>query len=105
MSDIPAKPAKKIPFFDPKLFWDVKYPTDEQFYGNSFFIIERILIRGDISDFLKVKEFYNISEIKEVLLKSRQISNKARAFFCIYFKLDLSQICLPEQLNQKLWSY
>ncbi|MEI6729414.1 MAG: hypothetical protein WCK98_07290 [bacterium] len=103
---MPTKTSKKVPDLDPKLFWDVEYPTNLQFSLNYFYIIERALMRGSIRDFLKIKAYYSKKQIQEVILNSRQFSNKTRYFFGIYYKLKLDQLlCLPERSNQKLWNY
>ena len=94
---------KPLPDLDPKLFWDIVFPTRSKFESNYFFIIERVLMRGDTKSLIKVINYYSTEQIKEVIIKSRQISNKTRAFFTVYLKID--NLCLPERSNQQLWFY
>jgi hypothetical protein len=90
---------------DKRLFWDVELPTPEQFDSHYFFVIERVLMRGKADDFAKILKYYNRSQIKEVVLKSRQISNKSRQFFGCFLKINKNQLCTPERSNQTLWHY
>ncbi len=90
---------------DKRLFWDVEYPSAEQFDFHYFFVIERVLMRGKSQDFAKVLSYYTRSQIKEVVIKSRQISNSTRSFFGTFLKINKNQLCIPERSNQTLWHY
>ena len=98
-------PKVKTLDLDKRLFWDVKFPTAEQFDSHYFFVIERVLMRGTTSDFANVLKYYKRTQIKEVVMKSRQISNKSRQFFGSFLKINKSKLCTPERSNQQLWSY
>lgn len=98
-------PKKPLPKLDPRLFWDVKYPTQNEFITHAFFIIERVLMKGGLVDFWQIYNFYDLKQIQEVVIKSRQIDNKTHTFFAIIANLNLKNICYPKQLNPELWNY
>ena len=81
------------------LFWDVRL-KDFDPEKNKKFIIERILLRGDLDDFKWAIDFYGKKDIKEIFLKSKKLDFKSQNFWCFYFNLDKSK-CIQKQSIKK----
>jgi hypothetical protein len=90
---------------DKRLFWDVELPTSEQYDSHYFFVIERVLMCGKTSDFAKILDYYDQQKIQEVVIKSRQLSNRARNFYGCFLKINKNLLCTSERSNQTLWHY
>ncbi|MEA2065243.1 MAG: hypothetical protein U9O66_03035 [Patescibacteria group bacterium] len=81
------------------LFWDVQLKNlNPKKYKK--FIIERILLRGDLDDFKWAVFFYGKDKIKEIFLKSKKFDFKSQNFWCFYFNLDKSK-CIRKQSIKK----
>jgi hypothetical protein len=90
-----------------ELFWDVAYPSSaeewDRFY---FFVVERVLQRGSIADWQRVRSYYGIQKVKEVFQKSRNLHPRARAFgVALYGDEAESKACSETALHQPLWPY
>lgn len=74
------------------LFWDVdpKMMNPER---HRRFIVERILVRGDVEDVRWAQKFYGSDALKEILLEAKTIDPKSLSFWCSYFNLD-TQRCI-----------
>ncbi|MCD6094571.1 hypothetical protein J7J39_01555 [bacterium] len=99
---------KKLPQFLKRYFWDVDFQKlDKKNY--SWFIIERILEYGDEKAVKWMEDNFRTEEIKNVLLKSKNLSLKSANFWQFIFNLDKNRIlCLKKsfQKRQKLiWKH
>lgn len=91
-------------------FWDVdfnslsfsanelKLSTNKQgFSVNKSFILKRLLDRGNTEAINWVKENYNRKEIGELLLTTRDISQKTANFWADFLELDRQKVpCLQK---------
>lgn len=74
------------------LFWDIDRGNID-LERNKRFIIERILARGDVDDFLFAEKTYGSDAIRETLLKAKTLDRKSLSFWCFYFNID-KQRCI-----------
>jgi hypothetical protein len=94
----------KPPRFNPSRFWDVDY-NNIDWRRDSFFVIERILQRGNLADFLAIEEFYPVLAITDVVKKSRQLDPRMRAYCMLRYDLKTSDLCIKEPCYPELWRY
>ncbi|MFA5831373.1 MAG: hypothetical protein WC878_06085 [Candidatus Paceibacterota bacterium] len=85
--------------FRPSLFWDTDVKTINP-KKNARFVIERVLSRGEISDFAVLKKMYSDDEMKKVVMENQTFDRKSQNFWCSYFNLN-SSLCTRNQLTQK----
>lgn len=76
------------------LFWDVDSGSIDPKQSRRF-ILERILLRGDVDDVRWAQAFYGDDALKEVLLQARTIDKKSLSFWCFYFNID-KQRCIQK---------
>ena len=71
--------------------------------ANARFIIQRVISRGSISDWKKIKEFYGLDFIKKEILHMRYLEPKTLNFFSVYFNLEknLFRCYSNQQWNQE----
>jgi len=69
------------------LFWDVDINTIN-FDENARFVIQRVIQRGSIKDWMTIKGFYGIEQIKKEVLLMRSLDSKTLNFFSIYFDIN-----------------
>lgn len=81
------------------LFWDVSL-KDLDPEENKKFIIERILLRGDLDDFRWAVNFYGKKDIKNIFLETKKLDYKSQNFWCFYFNVDKSK-CTRKQSVKK----
>ena len=81
------------------LFWDCDI-RDLNPLKHARFIIERILLRGEMEDFGWAKKTYGEEKIKEVILSNRTLDKKSQNFWCSYFNIDQS-VCTQNLSNKK----
>lgn len=83
-------------------FWDVDFDSlrlekKQSFSTKKSFILKRLLDRGDTEAINWVKENYNRKEIEELLLTTRDISQKTANFWADFLKLDRQKVpCLQK---------
>lgn len=73
--------------FSNRLFWDIdlnSLNTNELVR----FIVERVITRGTLNDWITLKEFYGLQKIKEEILHIRSLDPKTLTFFSTYFNLE-----------------
>lgn len=86
----------KIPSYFKSYFWDVNY-NDLDPIKDSSFIIKRSLDRGNTDSIKWILNNYNKEDIKNVVLKSRDISAKTANFWGDFFNLNQKDIlCLQK---------
>ena len=69
------------------LFWDIDLSSID-FTKNARFVIQRVIQRGSINDWITIKEFYGIDLIKREILLIRDLDFKTLNFFSIYFGIN-----------------
>ncbi|MBF0433347.1 MAG: hypothetical protein HQK83_18865 [Fibrobacteria bacterium] len=65
--------------FRKDLFWDVD-PEKIDYKQHARFIIERVLSRGSLDDWLYIKAKYTLSEIKKHVVNIRSMDKKSLSF-------------------------
>ena len=66
------------------LFWDVDISTLKR-KEHSRFIIERIVTRGNYSDWTNLRKIYSPSEIKIDIIQSRILDKRTLSFLSLYY--------------------
>ena len=92
--------------FSKNLFWDVE-EADLDDIQNARFIIERVLMKGRMSDWDALNRLYELSKIKEESLKIRYLDKVTLNFCSTYFEIPKSQFrCYTQpQSIQQLWQF
>ncbi len=91
---------------DISLFWDVEFENVD-YDKYSQFIINRVLLRGDIKDWQEIKFYYGIERIKQEILQMKYLDERTLNFCSIYFnisKIDFKCYNTP-QSTKELWNY
>jgi hypothetical protein len=97
--------SKKLNFSS-NLFWD----TDESTLNpetNARFIIERVLSRGRLSDWVALNQLYNVDRLKQEVLKIRYLDTVTLSFCSSFFNVPKSKFrCYKQpQSTQILWQF
>ncbi len=71
------------------LFWDVD-PGSLDVEAHSRFIIERVVARGNMQDWLMLKKLYGKKRIKAEVLQIRCMDKKTISFLSAYFRVEKS---------------
>ncbi|TWI85053.1 hypothetical protein IQ13_0207 [Lacibacter cauensis] len=77
--------------FSQKLFWDTAVEKID-LKKNQRYIIERVLTRGFLEDFYMLLQIYTTTEIKEALLKSKELDPKTINFCSNYFNIPKQEM-------------
>ncbi len=88
------------------LFWDTDI-TKIDYEKNARHIIERVLMRGMLTDWFEIKKYYGTERIKNEIIKIRYLDKVTLNFCSKYFKIQKKQFkCYnTEPSIQKLWNY
>ena len=89
-----------------RLFWDVN--TEKlNLEKDICFILERILNAGTYENFKEIIELYGYNKLKNKVVKSNNLSNKALNFASFFFSISKNQFkCYSKKLlNRELWNY
>lgn len=90
------------------IFWDTDFEKLD-FKKHSFYVIERILEYGDIPQIRLMQKMYPPSEIKAVVLKSRNLTQKSANFWADYYQLPKERVrCLSKsflKIRKSIWPY
>lgn len=73
------------------LFWDTDYKQID-FKKHSKAIIERILMYGSMDAYKWLFRFYEIGEIKQVIISSRQLDARTATMFMNFFNIPKEEI-------------
>lgn len=73
------------------LFWDTDY-TQIDFKKHSKAIIERILMYGSMDAYKWLFKFYEVDEIKQVIISSRQLDVRTATMFMNYFDIPKEEL-------------
>ncbi|KKS32544.1 MAG: hypothetical protein UU93_C0006G0023 [Candidatus Amesbacteria bacterium GW2011_GWA2_42_12] len=84
----------KLPEFLKPYFWDVEFDSI-QLQKSGYFVIKRVLDRGDTKSVLWLRKNFSDREIAEVLSKSKDLSRPTGNFWADILHLDKTQLpCL-----------
>ncbi len=88
------------------IFWDVDYDKLD-YEKNSRFIIGRVLMRGDVDDWLSIRDYYGLDKIKKEVLQIRYLDKLTLNFCSVIFKVKKEEFrCYnTEPSIRKLWDY
>lgn len=93
------------PDLSKSLFWDVDISTlNDQKHAR--FIIERVLTRGNWSDWQALKAFYGLQKIRDEALHIRYLDKKTLNFCSVLFNINKEEFrCYTTaQSIRELWS-
>jgi hypothetical protein len=91
----------KMPLFLKKYFWDVDFSRLD-FRKNPTYVSARILEYGDIKALKWLFGISRKSEIKKVVMKSRQLSPKTANFWSLFFNINRGRIECLRKSYQKM---
>lgn len=102
------KPPTKIPETLYKFFWDVN-PQKVNPAEKPYFVIQRLLDKGNIEAVRWVRENFSTADIAETFYKMRDFRAKVGYFWTLFLELDQSKvICIQphyRQMREALWPY
>jgi hypothetical protein len=79
-----AELNKYLSEFNPALFWDTDmkniHPED-----HSHYIIERVVTRGNMDDWRRIKAMYSLEKLQEASIQSRVLDKKTLNFLSLHF--------------------
>ncbi len=91
---------QKLPKFLKQYFWDVDF-NGLNLEKSRTFILKRVLDRGDTQALNWLKENFTNSEIKDLLLFTRDISQKTANFWADYLRIDRKKVpCLQKPYSR-----
>jgi len=86
----------QVPEFLRAYFWDVEF-EELQIKKNAFFVIKRVLDRGNLSDIRWLIKTYGKDEIKKVVMETRDLARHTGNFWADIFGLDKKRLpCLQK---------
>lgn len=92
--------VKKLPAFLKQYFWDVDF-AGLNFEKSRTFVLKRVLDRGDTKALNWLMKNFTKSEIKSLLLFTRDISQKTANFWADYLKIDRKKVpCLQKPYSR-----
>lgn len=80
-----------------QLFWDTQF-NKLDYSKNAGFIITRVLLYGDISDYKAVKKRYGLIKIKNVARNISYPNKKSLYFWSLIFHLPLNSLKCAKKL-------
>lgn len=88
------------------LFWDTDISKID-YEKNARHVIERVLMRGKLSDWFAIKEYYGKERIKAEIVKIRYLDKLTLNFCSTYFHINKEQFrCYnTEPSIRQLWDY
>lgn len=94
------------PDFSKALFWDIDI-KELDYEKHARYIIERVLTRGNWSDWQKLKAHYGLKKISDEAMKIRYLDNKTFNFIHTLFNIPKEKFrCYnTEPSIRKLWAY
>ncbi len=86
----------KVPEFLRSYFWDVRF-EELEIERSAFFIIKRVLDRGNLGDIRWLIKTYGKDEIKKVVMVTRDLARPTGNFWADILRLDKTQVpCLQK---------
>ncbi|MFO7789879.1 MAG: DUF6922 domain-containing protein [Bacteroidota bacterium] len=97
---------KELPKLNKSLFWDVEI-NNLDYEKHKRFVIERVLTRGNLSDWKELKSFYGLKTIQNEALQIRYLDKKTLNFCQTLFNIPKEKFrCYnTEPSIRKLWNY
>lgn len=97
---------KARPELSKQAFWDVDMDNID-YQKNARFVMEKVIDRGSLEDFVAIRKFYGDEKIKKEIVNARWIGDKEIYFCCAVFNLEPKDFrCyIQKQLNPELWVY
>ncbi len=97
---------KKTPELSPFLFWDTNSQNID-YEKHARQIIERVVTRGTVKDWLSIRAFYGMQRIKQEVVKIRSLDKLTLHFLSNIFQLPKTAFrCYNiDPSIQKLWHY
>ncbi len=97
---------KETPKLSKALFWDTNFDKVD-FDKSARYVIEKVVTRGEFSDWEEIKRDYGLEKIKECCLKSRDLDPKALSFLSTIFDTPREDFRWYTQIqsNPKLYPY
>lgn len=90
------KRESQLPQFLKPYFWDVDF-TKLQVKTHTFFIIKRVLDRGNLSEIRWLLKTYGKSEIKKVVMSTKDLSRPTGNFWADILEIDKKEVpCLQK---------
>lgn len=92
--------------FSGYLFWDVDCAKID-FIQSKAYVIERVLSHGMLTDWYKIKDYYGLDTIREVVLNLRYLDTRSLHFCAAYFDVPIEKFrCYTyAQSNPGHWNY
>ncbi|MBU0998063.1 hypothetical protein KJ570_00805, partial [Patescibacteria group bacterium] len=88
----------KLPLSFKPYFWDIDF--SKLSLDNTQFIIKRVLDRGDTNSIKWLINNYSKKDIKDTIMKSRDLSQKTANFWADLYKIDRTKIlCLQKRYS------
>jgi hypothetical protein len=86
--------------FSTNLFWDIE-PSDLDMEKHAEYIVGRVLDYGDWKDWLFIRDYYGIEQIKKIALGLRSLERKSLAFISTITCIPENQFRCYELLQSK----
>ena len=93
------------PILRKALFWDIK-PESIDFDKHVRYVVERVLTRGNCSDWSELRKFYGLERIKSEIIQVRYLDRITLSFCSAYFNIPKEKFrCYnTKQSTQQLWN-
>lgn len=85
-----AKSGESLAGLDSSLFWDVDGKS-LNLEAHARFIIERVITRGNIDDWLMLLNVFGKKRIRDEVVRIRSLDLKTVNYLSIYFGIDKSE--------------
>ena len=88
------------------LFWDID-PDKIDYHKHARFVIGRVLTRGNLDDWLELRDFYGLDRIRDETLQIRYLDKVTLSFCEVVLKTPREKFrCWSAEPSiRKLWSY
>lgn len=88
------------------LFWDIDFETID-YEKHAQFIINRVLMRGNLKDWYEIKNYYGLERIKQEVLQMKYLDKITLNFCSVYFNLPKTEFkCYnTPPSTRELWNF
>lgn len=96
----------KKPQLNKALFWDIDI-SNIDYKKNARFIIERVLTRGNLTEWQEIKKYYGLKKIEQEALQIRYLDKITLNFCHTFFDIqkDKFRCYNTEPSIRQLWNY